>query len=197
MKSSPSSPPAPRPSPAPERDGAVTAAPVLASARLDAGVLSLELANSIDAIEAGRRELALFSAHHHLAPRIVNRLEVIFEEVISNIVRHGFAPGADAAIHVHATAAPDAITLRFEDDGTPFNPLEVAPPAPLRSLAEARLGGLGIPLLRRYTTSMAYEAPEPRAVGFSPRNRLTVTVATGASPSVNHEEKEPPAAGSH
>lgn len=162
----------------------MTAVPGLADAGAGAralladGVLDLALANAIESIEAGRTGLARFAAHHVLSPATINRLEVIFEEVISNIVRHGFAPGSDQSIRVTARREADAIVLTFDDDGIPFDPLAVAPPGRAASLAEARLGGLGIPLLRRYAATIAHETrPAAPAGDFVPVNRLCVTVA--------------------
>ena len=53
-----------------------------------------------------------------------NRLEVLFEELVSNTIRHGFAKGSGQSIHVQVERGPDAVTLVFEDDGSPFDPTQ-------------------------------------------------------------------------
>jgi anti-sigma regulatory factor (Ser/Thr protein kinase) len=45
---------------------------------------------------------------------------------------------------------------RIEDRCAPFDPLAVPEPAPAASLAEAPLGGLGIPLMRRFASELEY-----------------------------------------
>jgi serine/threonine-protein kinase RsbW len=140
------------------------------------------LNNTLAAIEDGRRALLPYLAPSDLSAVVVNRLEVIFEEVVSNIVRHGFEPGSGQSIHVTARATPQAIELTFEDDGRPFDPLQLVAPAPFTTLEVAEPGGLGVELVRRLSASVRYEAPmRPRAgdaSGFAPRNRLIVSVAT-------------------
>ncbi len=148
------------------------------SCRMEGGALHLVLHNSLDAIEDGRRALLDFLRPHALHERVVNRLEVIFEEVVSNTVRHGFEPGSEQSIQVKAEACGERLELVFEDDGTPFDPLRAKAPEPFQSLETARLGGLGIPLVTRLSTALRYERPAATAAGFAPTNRLSVTIST-------------------
>jgi anti-sigma regulatory factor (Ser/Thr protein kinase) len=148
------------------------------------GELRLVLNNRMSAVEDGRLPLLRYFEPQGLSARVVNRLEVIFEEMISNIVRHGFEAHSDQSIVVMAKYAPGAIELSFEDDGAPFDPLEIAEPEPFSSLETARLGGLGVPLVRRLVSSVRYERPASdapaRDVGgraFRPCNRVTLSIA--------------------
>ena len=156
------------------------------SCRTDEDGLRLVLNNSLDAIEEGRLALLDFLQPHALDDRVINRLEVIFEELVSNTVRHGFAPQSDQSVQVQAAARGEQLELVFEDDGTPFNPLQAEAPAPFQSLETARLGGLGIPLAIKLSSSLSYERPSPvpegsaPAGGFAPTNRLRVTISTRA-----------------
>ena len=145
---------------------------------VDGGV-SIVLNNTLDAVEDGRQALLGLFHNLGLASPTIHRLEVIFEEVVSNIVRHGFTPGSDQSIRVRVTAKTDVIDLIFEDDGTPFNPLLVAAPAPYTDLQTARIGGRGIPLVTVLSSSMRYETPE-RDGAFKPTNRLVLTMSTAA-----------------
>jgi anti-sigma regulatory factor (Ser/Thr protein kinase) len=156
------------------------------SCRTDEGGLRLVLNNSLDAIDEGRLALLDFLRPHALDDRVINRLEVIFEELVSNTVRHGFAPKSDQSVQVQAAARGEQLELVFEDDGTPFDPLQAEAPAPFQSLEAARLGGLGIPLAIKLSSSVSYERPSPApersapAGGFAPTNRLRVTISTRA-----------------
>jgi serine/threonine-protein kinase RsbW len=143
----------------------------------------LELRNTIDAVEDGRRELLTFFDAHELPGRTINHLEVVFEELVSNVIRHGFTRGSDQSIRVRCSALASGVQLVIEDDGAPFDPLVApAPPKP-ESLETARLGGLGIPLVIKLASAVRYDALPERGGGgpskpkdFEPRNRLTVTV---------------------
>lgn len=145
--------------------------------------LRLVLDNALDSIAEGHRAIAQFFGRSTIDPSILARLDVVFEEVIANIVRHGFSPGEPHAILVEVTETPETIALSVEDDGRPFNPLSVAPRKTAAALADVEIGGLGIPLLRAYAQSLAYEeVPAARRYapfenGESARNRLTLTIA--------------------
>ena len=151
----------------------------LRSATLVNGRLELVLNNRIAAIEDGRRRLVEFLAGHALGVVVRHRMEVVFEELVSNIIRHGFAMHSDQSIHVRVEPRPGLVEFTFEDDGIPFNPLEAELTASSASVADAKLGGLGIPLVARFSTHLRYErlAPHARRPGFAPCNRLIVAIA--------------------
>lgn len=146
----------------------------------DGDSLNLVLNNGLDAIEQGREALIGFLAPYGLSARVINRLDVIFEELVANTVRHGFEPQSDQSIHIRAHVRTDGLELVFEDDGTPFNLLEAPSPEPLKTLDAARIGGLGLPLVIKLSSSLSYERPKPQVKpdGFSPTNHLLVTIAT-------------------
>ncbi len=88
-----------------------------------------------------------------------NNIEVVFEEVVANIVRHG-APRSDVGVAI--AFGDDEIVMTFEDDGVPFDPRERPDPVAPTSIDDATVGGLGLVLLRKLTR-MAYErTPEER-----------------------------------
>ena len=145
----------------------------LRSAAIVDGKLRLVLNNTLAAVEDGR--CAVMAFLEPLDSRVQNRLEVVFEELVTNTVRHGFADSSDQSIHVEVERGSGAITLIFEDDGLPFNPTEAQVPAH----ADAnRIGGLGLPLIAKMSNALCYEplAPGELRAGFRPRNRTTVSV---------------------
>jgi serine/threonine-protein kinase RsbW len=157
----------------------------LRSSEIVDGELRLVLNNSLDAIEDGRVEIIHRLAPLALSARVINRLEVVFEELISNIIRHGFETGSDQAILVLVGTSGQSVDLTIEDDGLPFDPCAAPPPGPLGPLETVRLGGLGIPVVLKLAASLRYEAV-PTDAGrreldgraFQPRNRICVSIAT-------------------
>jgi anti-sigma regulatory factor (Ser/Thr protein kinase) len=148
----------------------------LRSAEIVDGELTLVLNNSLAAVEEGRNAISCFLGP--LDPMVQNRLEVVFEELVSNTVRHGFAANSGQSIHVVVQRGPGAIRLTFEDDGLPFDPTKVDVTARMADTDPTRLGGLGIPLIARLSSSFSYErlSPGRECDGFSPRNRTIVSV---------------------
>jgi anti-sigma regulatory factor (Ser/Thr protein kinase) len=148
------------------------------------GRLQLVLNNNLTALDDARCRVVQHFEAENLAPLVINRLEVIFEEVVANIMRHGFQPDSDQLIFIQAGALPGALELVFEDDGMPFNPQSVAPPSRFESLETAKIGGLGVHLVSRLAASTHYRRVSPgesfRMLGnrrFSPNNRLTLSIA--------------------
>jgi anti-sigma regulatory factor (Ser/Thr protein kinase) len=136
------------------------------------------LNNDIREIGASLSHLQAFGDGAQLGPDLQNQMELVFEELVANAVRYGFTPGSTQKVRVRAESSRNALTLVFEDDGAPFNPLDRAPPPALTNIETAPVGGLGIALVKRLSQRLAYEAPEAVAAdAFRPVNRLTVVFA--------------------
>lgn len=101
-------------------------------------------------------------------------VELVVEEWLTNVVRHGHADAAAASIDIELQAAPDHVTLRFSDSGRAFDPTQAAAPAAPKSLAEAQPGGLGLAMMRNAARRMAYQ----RQDGM---NHLVVEIARPAA----------------
>jgi anti-sigma regulatory factor (Ser/Thr protein kinase) len=79
------------------------------------------------------------------------------EEAVQNIIMHNAAPAdPTAAIRVWLDRGDGQLGASVTDHGAAFDPLSVPPPAPAKDLATAPVGGLGIPLMRRFSRAIAY-----------------------------------------
>jgi serine/threonine-protein kinase RsbW len=107
---------------------------------------------------------------HALQQRARYNCELVFEEVVSNIIKHGYADDREHDIEVSLDFQDEAIVMRFEDDGVPFDPLELPPVEPAKSILDTRTGGRGLLLVRTAARRLDYERTLDR------RNRLTVTI---------------------
>jgi serine/threonine-protein kinase RsbW len=97
--------------------------------------------------------------------------ELVFEEIVTNIIKHGSRDSREPMVEVSLDFANESVVLRFEDDGIPFDPRHHASPEPLTSLENAMGGGRGLLLVRKAARGMDYERTAHQ------RNRLTVTIA--------------------
>ena len=141
------------------------------------------LDNDIAAIERARLEIRPLLAWGGVSAKAINRFEVVFEELVSNTLRYGFAPGSDQKILTRVSLTPEAIALVIEDDGAPFDPTAQPEPPPLTSLETAQIGGLGIPTVRKFSKRFVYEPAPANGEGrdrvgraFTPVNRVTVEI---------------------
>lgn len=131
-----------------------------------AGGVALDLPVTAAAVEQVRLAVSDYLAEFGLTAGVMNRVEVVLEELISNVVRH--ASGA-TGLSVGALCRGGTMRISIEDDGPAFDPLAQPEPAPYTTLEDAVPGGLGIPLIKRLAHGVAY----CRANG---RNQLCVTI---------------------
>jgi serine/threonine-protein kinase RsbW len=132
-------------------------------------VFVLDLPVEISSLEEGRLALLSYLQPFDLDARLINRVEVVLEELVSNVVRHAKDAGN---LTIEAERTGPAVLLAVEDNGAAFNPLNMPEPAPFSTLDDAMLGGQGIPLIKRLSKSVRYERR-------GTRNRIVVLVTTG------------------
>jgi anti-sigma regulatory factor (Ser/Thr protein kinase) len=94
-------------------------------------------------------------------------VQVCLEEAVANIMMYSAAKDAPLEIVVEVEHKDKALVARIEDNGSAFDPTQVARPPVPASLAEAKVGHLGIHLMRSFASGMHYERHDSR-------NRLTM-----------------------
>jgi anti-sigma regulatory factor (Ser/Thr protein kinase) len=124
------------------------------TARLEIGPGAGELAR-------GMTELGAILIQAGVGERPRFQTELVFEELVTNAIRHG-GVDSDHSVAVTISLTPEDVVLVVSDQGCPFNPLEQPDPVPATSLAEAKVGGLGIMLVRKAASSLAYERANDR-----------------------------------
>jgi anti-sigma regulatory factor (Ser/Thr protein kinase) len=82
-------------------------------------------------------------------------LRLACEEIIMNVTSYAYPEGVDGFLDVDIQKT-DRMTIRFEDGGVPFNPLEQEKPDTGLSWNKRRIGGLGIFLFRRKMDDVCY-----------------------------------------
>jgi anti-sigma regulatory factor (Ser/Thr protein kinase) len=94
---------------------------------------------------------------------IVN-LNLILDEFVSNVIRHGYDDDLEHQVAVVVSLEGELATVRIEDDGKPFNPLEAPPPNLDLPIEERPIGGLGIFIARALADSVEYRRERDRNV---------------------------------
>jgi anti-sigma regulatory factor (Ser/Thr protein kinase) len=91
-----------------------------------------------------------------------DRFDLCSTELVSNIVSHAYGDGAGCRITLRLCRERDGASLEIEDDGMAFNPLEVETRPPATTLEDVRVGGWGIPIVRRFSDGLHYRRAEGR-----------------------------------
>ena len=78
------------------------------------------------------------------------------EELITNCVKYGYDDDAEHIIEIELGFSDGELALTVEDDGHPFNPLDLPEPDTNLPVEDRPIGGLGIHLLRKMSDRMEY-----------------------------------------
>jgi len=81
-------------------------------------------------------------------------LKLVSEELLANIIKHGYDNHADKAIDVELAVDGSSVHMTFTDSAMAFNPLQHKPPDMLNDLSE---GGMGILLVKSLTDEQQYK----------------------------------------
>lgn len=103
-------------------------------------------------------------AEMSVTEEVVHDLDLALDEVLGNILRHGYGPGVPGEIHLVLEFDRETIRLEVRDRARPFNPLDVPEPDLDVDLEDRPVGGLGVHILRRVMDRVEYarEAGENR-----------------------------------
>lgn len=82
-------------------------------------------------------------------------LRLACEEIVMNVTTYAYLPDEEGWLDIDIEKT-DRITIRFEDGGVPFNPLEKEKPDTGLSWKKRSIGGLGIFILRRKMDDVRY-----------------------------------------
>jgi len=95
-------------------------------------------------------------------------LSLTLDELVTNIIVHGCADGAEHEIQVALSMAGDDIVVEMDDDACPFDPTQAPAVDFAAELQHRPIGGLGLHFVRQAMDAMTYR----RADG---RNQLRMT----------------------
>lgn len=126
----------------------------------DKEVETLAIAASGDEIRRACEWLAAALRQRDVPDPKAECLELALHEVLANVLAHGGsaarAEPISICIEVRAKAATGEAHVKVRDAGMPFDPTGAPEHTPAKTLAEAPLGGLGLPLIRRCSDWMSY-----------------------------------------
>ena len=108
-----------------------------------------ELARVRDAVDR-------LGAECHLAAGIVEDMQVALDEVLTNILNYAYTDQGEHEIRVRLRIVDGALEAMVEDDGKPFNPLEIAQPDTRAPLRERKIGGVGVHFVKNLMSEVSY-----------------------------------------
>jgi len=97
-----------------------------------------------------------------------NNIDVAVEEIFVNIANYAYKPDkGNVAIYI---SAKQKISIKFEDKGRAYNPLEQGEPDLDKPLMERKIGGLGIFLVKKLMDDVEYMRTENKNILIITKN---------------------------
>jgi anti-sigma regulatory factor (Ser/Thr protein kinase) len=84
------------------------------------------------------------------------KLELVFEEVVVNVIRYAYPSEAPDTVSVGYAVNENHFAVQVRDSGKPFDPIAGADPDLTLGIAERRIGGLGRFLTRELASHAEY-----------------------------------------
>src|SRR5262245_45978680 len=97
-----------------------------------------------------------------IPPNLSFSIQLCLEEAVINAIMYGGTRDDRMEIAVELEGNGGTVVARIEDTGRPFDPTQVPPPALTTSLVEARVGNVGIHLMRSFANFLHYERRDGR-----------------------------------
>ena len=119
--------------------------------------LSFELHNDLSELDTLEEKLDEFCQKLQVTTKCFCEINLALEELFTNIISYGFSDDAEHRIKFTISHDDKTVTMRIEDDGEPFNPMEEAAPDIKCPIEDRKIGGLGIHLIKNVMDDVTYK----------------------------------------
>jgi len=136
---------------------------------MDPDTIRLSIGNALGEVSTAIDVLRDELSRRRLPPPLIHVAETVADELLSNVIRHGYRDDRPHTIDIAIAVQEDELTLQVSDDGIPFDPFGRPAPDVTRPLEERPVGGLGIHMVRELAARCRYARVDGR-------NQVTVTL---------------------
>lgn len=117
---------------------------------------SFSLKSSLSELNRLGRHLKKFGRATGLSEKCIFEINLALDELFTNIISYGYQDDGEHLIKFTLIPQDEMICLCVEDDGIPFDPLQVAEPDVKCSIETCKIGGLGIHLIKKLMDEIRY-----------------------------------------
>ncbi len=117
---------------------------------------AIRLTSSLDHVGLARDFVAEIAKSVPMNDRQVYDLELAVDEALTNVIEHAYEGREDAQVELSVTHQGDSFTILISHDGLGFDPAS-QPDVDLKEyIAERRVGGLGLFLMKKLMDEVEY-----------------------------------------
>jgi serine/threonine-protein kinase RsbW len=124
----------------------------------------ITLRNNLSEIERLASAVMQFGRDNSFSDKDIFDINLALEEVVNNIISYAYKDKNEHQINIHLELEGAELVLKVEDDGIPFNPLEVPEPDINKPLEDRQPGGLGLFFVRNMTYKMEYRRDKDKNI---------------------------------
>lgn len=118
---------------------------------------SLTIANNLEEVIRLTRFAGDFAQRRGMSGNDAVDLEVIVEEIATNVMKYGGIPPRAEACTLLLRLSGDTLEIRFSDRGGAFDPLQLPEVDTAKPIEDRPIGGLGIHFIKKLTDTQHYE----------------------------------------
>jgi len=124
--------------------------------------LTIVVKNDLGELEGLLEGMANWCKGNALSEEIIYELSLIVDEVVSNIIRHGYRDDREHLLAFELALDGSEMLIRVVDQGVHFNPLLKPDPDTSKPMEERKPGGLGIYMVKHLVDNLDYRRENGR-----------------------------------
>ena len=118
---------------------------------------SIKLKNRLTDLAKIKKAVFKLSSSVDCPSRKFTEVQLILEELFTNVVNHGFSDDNEHDITLSLSCDEQSLKIRMEDDGKPFDLTAAASPDTKCKLENRFIGGLGIHFVKHFADKCKYQ----------------------------------------
>jgi len=118
--------------------------------------LSIKLKNRLVELEKIKKAVSEMSTAIGCTKRRFKEIDLILEELFTNVVCHGFKDNKEHDIDIFLSCDDTSLMIRMEDDGKPFDVTAAVSPDTKCAIEKRCVGGLGIHFIKHFIDECKY-----------------------------------------
>lgn len=129
---------------------------------METKMLSFNLRSDQSELDTLCQKLEKLGKSLRLSKKCIMEINLALDELFTNIISYGFKDGLEHLVKIQILLENGTLNLCIEDDGIPFNPLEVEEVERACDIEGCNIGGLGLHLVKTLMDMVCYERCEGR-----------------------------------
>ena len=118
---------------------------------------SFKLKSDLSELKTLNQHLTHFGQVYGLSETFISEINICLDELFTNIVLYGFKDDLEHIIRFRLNLNGNTLILNIEDNGIPFNPLIKKDSELPADINNAKIGGLGIHIVKKLVDDVWYE----------------------------------------